>query len=85
MTVNNYYGVLQAARSDLGVGALPSYMAQGTGDLVQVARDFESPHYTVYLVYPEELRGSRRIALFREFMLTEIARFEAEIDDEKAA
>ena len=83
VTVNNYYGVLQAARNALGVAALPSYMAQDGGGLVQVAQDLESPHYTVYLVYPEELRGARRISLFRDFMLKEVARFETE--DDKAA
>ena len=80
VTVNNYYGVLQATRNSLGVGVLPSYMAGVSGELVHVARDMESPHYTAYLVYPEELRGSRRVALFREFMLKEIATFEAERD-----
>ena len=83
VTVNNYYGILQAARNALGVAALPSYMAEGNGGLVHVAPDLESPHFTIYLVYPEELRGSRRIALFREYLLKEIARFEAE--EEKAA
>lgn len=77
ITVNNYYGVLQAARNDLGVAALPTYMVHETGGLTQVARDLESPHYTVYLVYPEELRGSKRIALFREFMLEQIALFQS--------
>lgn len=75
ITVNNYYGVLQAARRDLGVAALPSYMVQQEGGLTQVAHDLESPHYTVYLVYPQELRGAQRVALFRDFMLDEIARF----------
>ena len=78
LTVNNYYGVLQAARNALGVAALPTYMVQDAGGLVQVANNLESPHYTVYLVYPDELRGSRRIGLFREFMLQEIAQFEAD-------
>lgn len=76
ITVNNYYGVLQGARNALGVAAIPDYMAQEQGGLIHVLPELESPHYTVFLVYPEELRGSRRIALFREFMLEEIARFQ---------
>lgn len=75
ITVNNYYGVLQAARNALGVAAIPDYMAFEMGGLSQVLPELESPHYTVFLVYPEELRGSRRISLFREFILDEIARF----------
>ena len=77
MTVNNYYGVLQAARNDLGVAAIPDYMAQDLGGLVHVLPELESPHYTIFLVYAEELRGSRRIALFREFMIDEVQRFNA--------
>ena len=77
MTVNNYYGGLQAARNDLGVAAIPDYMAQDLGGLVHVLPELESPHYTIFLVYAEELRGSRRIALFREFMIDEVQRFNA--------
>lgn len=81
ITVNNYYGVLQAARNALGVAAIPDYMAQEVGGLVHVTAELESPHYTVFLVYPEELRGSRRISLFREFILDEISRFNHEKTD----
>lgn len=75
ITVNNYYGVLQAARSDLGIAAIPDYMAKEQGGLIHVAPEIESPPYTVYLVYPEELRGSRRIILFRDFLLNQIQVF----------
>ena len=75
ITVNNYYGVLQAARNALGVAAIPDYMVRPEDDLVHVAPGLESPHYTVFLVYPEELRGARRITLFRDFMLSEIEAF----------
>lgn len=75
ITVNNYYGVLQAAQHGLGVAAIPDYMVMDQTDLVHVAPQLESPHYTVFLVYPEELRGSRRVVLFRDFMLSEIERF----------
>lgn len=78
MTVNNYYGVLQGARNALGVAALPDYMALQEPGLIHVMPELESPHYTVYLVYPEELRGSRRIALFREFLIDEIERYRQE-------
>src|SRR5262249_40488357 len=78
ITVNNYFGVLQAAKNSLGVAAIPDYMVVEQGGLTHVVPELESPHYTVYLVYPEELRGSRRIGLFREFILDEIDRFNAE-------
>lgn len=81
ITVNNYYGVLQGARNALGIAAIPDYIVHEQGGLTHVAPELESPPYTIFLVYPEELKGSRRIALFRDFMLEEIARF----NQEKAA
>lgn len=75
ITVNNYYGVLQAARNCLGVAAIPDYMVRGDDILTHVFPEMESPSYTLFLVYPEELRGSRRVTLFREFILEEIERF----------
>ena len=73
MTVNNVYGVLQAVKSGAGIGALPDFMVQGRNDLVQVLPDLEGPQFDAYFVYPEELRSSNRIAVFRDFLLRKIA------------
>ena len=76
ITVNNYYGVLQLARNALGIAALPGYMIPEDLKLINVVPELESPTYTAFLVYPEELRGSRRIKLFREFIIDEIEKFD---------
>lgn len=73
LTVNNYFGVLQAVLSDLGVGMLPDYVTEISDKLVRVLPDFESSEVPVFLAYPEELRQSKRIAAFREFIMDEIA------------
>ncbi|MEL6316075.1 MAG: LysR family transcriptional regulator [Pseudomonadota bacterium] len=85
VTVNNYYGVLQAARSAIGVSAIPDYMVEPTEDLIHVVPEIVSPSYTVYLVYPEELRGSRRIALFRDFLLEELEAFQSVANGDAAS
>ena len=72
LTVNNYFGVLQTVLSDLGIGVLPNYLTEDFPDLVRVLPDVESAEVPVYLAYPEELRHSRRIAAFRDFVLEEI-------------
>jgi DNA-binding transcriptional LysR family regulator len=77
MTVNNDFGVMQAALNGLGVAAMPDYLAKEHGGFVQVAPEIVSPSFTMYLVYAEELRGSRRVAQFREFILREINTFMA--------
>lgn len=72
LTVNNYFGVLQAVLSNLGIGVLPAYLTEDFPSLVQVVPEIESARVPVYLAYPEELRHSRRIAAFRDFVLEEI-------------
>jgi DNA-binding transcriptional LysR family regulator len=72
LTVNNYFGVLQAVLNNLGIGVLPDYLTDDFPDLVHVLPDVESGEVPVFLAYPEELRHSKRVAAFREFVTEEI-------------
>jgi len=72
LMVNNYFGVLQAVISDLGIGVLPDYLTQDFPNLVQVLPELESNEVPVFLAYPEELRHSRRIEAFRDFVSDEV-------------
>ncbi|WP_270729948.1 LysR family transcriptional regulator [Shimia sp. Alg240-R146] len=70
--VNNYFGVLQAVLHDLGIGVLPDYVIQDFPDLTRVLPESESAEIPVFLAYPEEMRQSKRIAAFRDFVQEEI-------------
>ena len=72
LTVNNYFGVLQATLNGLGIGVLPDYVTRDFPDLVRVLPDTESQDIPVFLAYPAELRQSKRIAAFRDFVVDEI-------------
>ncbi|MGC9368394.1 MAG: LysR family transcriptional regulator [Paracoccaceae bacterium] len=72
LTVNNYFGVLQAVLHNLGIGVLPDYLTEDFPDLVRVLPDVESNEVPVFLAYPEELRQSKRISAFRDFVMEEI-------------
>lgn len=72
LTVNNYFGVLQAALFGVGIGFLPNYVTVDFPQLVRVLPEEESPAVPVYLAYPEELRHSKRVQVFRDFVLQEI-------------
>jgi DNA-binding transcriptional LysR family regulator len=72
LTVNNYFGVLQAVDHDLGIGVLPDYLLQDFPNLVRVLPDVQSNEVPVFLAYPEELRHSKRISAFRDFVQDEI-------------
>lgn len=80
LTVNNYFGVLQGVLNNLGIGVLPDYVQVDTPDLVRVLPDVQSTEVPVYLAFPEELRHSKRIAAFRDFVQKQIA-----LDRQKAA
>jgi len=74
-TVNNYFGVLQAVLNHLGIGLLPDYVSEDFPELVHVLPDVASGDIPVYLAYPEELRHSRRIGAFRDFVVEEIVAY----------
>ncbi|GAA6178960.1 MULTISPECIES: LysR family transcriptional regulator [unclassified Shimia] len=81
--VNNYFGVLQAVTHDLGIGVLPDYLIQDFPDLVRVGEDIESAEVPVYLAFPEELRQSKRIAAFRDFVQQEIILHRKQLRDKE--
>ncbi|ALI54696.1 LysR family transcriptional regulator [Celeribacter marinus] len=79
--VNNYFGVLQAVLHDLGVGVLPDYLTESSPELVRVLPEIESGEVPVFLAYPEELRHSKRIAVFRDFVTEQISEHRRQMRD----
>ncbi len=73
LEMNSVYGILQAVESGLGIAALPDYMRAETASLVEVLPELKGPKIEAYFVYPEELRNSKRVAVFRDFLLAKIA------------
>lgn len=72
LTVNNYFGVLQGVLNHIGIGVLPDYLTVDFPELERVLPDVESVEVPVFLAYPEELRQSRRVTAFRDFVQEEI-------------
>jgi DNA-binding transcriptional LysR family regulator len=73
LEMNSVTGILLAVESGLGLAALPDYMKTETAHLVQVLPELKAPTVEAYFVYPEELRNSKRVAVFRDFLLAKIA------------
>ncbi|SDH97707.1 LysR family transcriptional regulator [Lutimaribacter saemankumensis] len=82
LTVNNYFGVLQAVLNDLGIGVLPDYLTQDFPNLVRVLPEVESVEVPVFLAYPEELRHSKRVAAFRDFVQDEIISYRKQLREQ---
>jgi DNA-binding transcriptional LysR family regulator len=73
LEVNSIQAVLLAIRAGTGIGALPDFAVSENPDLVQVLPELKGPKVDVFFVYPEELRNSKRVAVFRDFLLAKLA------------
>lgn len=71
--INNVYGMLKAVEAGLGVASLPDYMASGVPGLVKILPKLDGPSFDVYFIYPADLRKSKRIAAFRQFLTDQVA------------
>ncbi|USG62392.1 LysR family transcriptional regulator [Sneathiella marina] len=71
--VNNVYGLLLAVQSGLGIASLPDYIVQGHSNVVRILPDMGGPSFDSYYVYPEELRKSKRVTIFRDFLIQKVA------------
>jgi len=75
--INSLPGIILGVRSGLGIAALPDYMSAELDDLVQVLTDIKPPRIEAYFVYPEEMRHSKRVSVFRDFLVAELAAAQA--------
>ncbi len=75
LEVNSLAAMVMAVRSGIGIAALPDYMAneEEAHGMVRVLTEVKAPKVDVYFVYPEELRTSKRVAVFRDFLLARLA------------
>ena len=74
LRVNSTYGIFRAVQSGLGLAALPDYMLRESSNLVELLPELQGPRVDAYFVYPEELRHSKRIGVFRDFLVDQIAK-----------
>ena len=56
-----------------GVALLPDYLCRDDPNLIRVFEDLEGPPVSAYFVYPEELRNAKKVTVFRDFLLEEVA------------
>ena len=72
LEVNSFQAMAAAIRSGLGIGVLPNWMTDDMTGLVPLLPELKAPKVDVYFVYPEELRNSKRVAVFRDFLLAKL-------------
>jgi DNA-binding transcriptional LysR family regulator len=52
---------------------MSDFIATEQTELVRVLPELTGPPVEAYFVYPEELRASKRISVFRDFLLRKVA------------
>lgn len=72
LKVNNIYSTLLAVESGVGIAGLPDYMVQGHSRVTRIIPEVEGPEFDTFFVYPEELRHSKRVAIFRDFLVRKV-------------
>jgi DNA-binding transcriptional LysR family regulator len=73
--INSLTGMLKAVESGLGIAGLPDYMVQGLTHISRVIPSLKGPETEVYLIYPVELRNSKRIGVFKDFIVRKLGEF----------
>lgn len=69
LRVNNVHALKRAVQNSIGIAILPDYIVEPGNNLVQILPAAELPEFSAYFVYPEELRNSARVNVFRDFLL----------------
>ncbi|MEZ5999199.1 LysR family transcriptional regulator [Hyphomonas sp.] len=71
LKVNNVFAMLRAVDAGLGIADVPDYMASTMPRLVKVLPENVGPIFDLYFIYPSDLRRSKRVAAFRDFVTAE--------------
>ncbi len=76
LQVNAIFGMLQAARAGVGLAMLPDYATEGADELVRVLPEIKLPEFDTYFVYPPALKNSKRVGIFRDFLVGSARKWE---------
>jgi DNA-binding transcriptional LysR family regulator len=69
LKVNAIYGMMQACRAGIGIAMLPDYVTENETQLRRILPGYELPAYEAYFVYPPALKNSKRVGVFRDFLV----------------
>ena len=59
----------RAVQSGMGIASLADYIVAADANLVQIDLPIETPEFDTYFVYPEELKETKRVTVFRDFIV----------------
>lgn len=71
--INSLFGMVKAMESGIGIAGLPDYMVRSMTNVTKVLPELKGPSIDVYLIYSLELRNSKRIKVFKDFLVRKLA------------
>ena len=70
LQVNNVLGLMHGVNRGVGIAVLPDYVAGTDPSLVAVLEgEDDLPSFETFFVYPEEMKASKRVTVFRDFLV----------------
>lgn len=69
LMINNVYGILQSVKASLGMAVLNRYIVKDEPDLVEILPEYDLGYIQNYIIYPEQLKTSKRVSAFRDFII----------------
>jgi len=71
--VNSLFSLRVAVKQGMGIAPLPDYIMYKTRHIARVLPEVQGPTTEAYYVYPVELKNSKRVGVFRNFITQKIA------------
>ncbi|MBL4803539.1 MAG: LysR family transcriptional regulator [Alphaproteobacteria bacterium] len=74
LLMNSMYAIHKAVQTDVGIAVLPNYMIDSRDNLQILLPEYQRPPVDMFFVYAEERRNSKRIKIFRDFLLEKVSK-----------
>ena len=72
LMVNSMYAINKSVEAGAGIAVLPDYLIAANSEFEVILPSIKRPTVDLYFTYPEERKNSKRLALFRDFLLENI-------------
>jgi DNA-binding transcriptional LysR family regulator len=69
LRINSLLALREAVAQGIGIAVLPDYLAKDYPRLVHVLEDIEMPVFDTFFVYPADLKDTKRVNVFRDFLV----------------
>jgi DNA-binding transcriptional LysR family regulator len=75
LRINNVIAIKRAVERGIGIALLPDYLIGPESELTQLIPEADVPAFDCYFVYPEEMRNTARVKVFRDFLISKAERW----------